>query len=418
MNAMSNGPRSLALRKRVGDWLPGNESTVAEFRLSLWQRVQQEGECRPLTTPVQRLRRLLQDDPGLRMGLTQAIAQAREAGYVLGYGDIDELLRVVDYLMAYAPPFSDSTLVVCPLNAVLDWLMCMPSGYAVFRHPEFNRHLQSVLDAWSAFLGGPHSRMHLHGDSPEGWFSPEADKKIGLDQFVTHPDLPYRGFHSWNDFFTRRFRPGQRPVEGEGDDRIVVSPCEAKPFAVRRDVKLVDQFWIKSQPYSLRDMFGADEADLARRFVGGTVYQAYLSAYSYHRWHAPISGTVVKVYRIPGTYYSCAEAEGPDPEGLNDSQGYTSAMATRVVVAIEPSDPALGTVACLFIGIAEVSSCVAEVMPGQRVNKGEEIGRFQYGGSTVCIVFEPGKVREIAWDPDRIKDPPVVKVNSRVGVLG
>lgn len=38
-------------------------------------------------------------------------------------------------------------------------------------------------------------------------------------------------------------------------------------------------------------------------FVGGTVYQAFLSALSYHRWHAPIDGTIKDVYKIPGTYY-------------------------------------------------------------------------------------------------------------------
>jgi len=29
-------------------------------------------------------------------------------------------------------------------------------------------------------------------------------------------------------------------------------------------------------------------------FVGGTVYQAFLSALNYHRWHAPVAGTIVR----------------------------------------------------------------------------------------------------------------------------
>ncbi len=411
-----NAPSSPASeRKRLGNWLPADESAVAEFRLRLCRQASEHASSSgPRSEAVAALHTLLRDDATLRMGLTRAIGEATDAGYALGYRDIDELMLVIDYLMSYAPPFSDSSLVVCPLNAVFDWPMCMPSGYAVFRHPVFNKQIRRVLTAWSAFLGGPHSRAHLNTGSPDGWFSAEADAKIGLSQFVTHRELPYWGFLSWNDFFTRRFRDGVRPVEGADDGKIVVSPCEAKPYALRRDVKLVDDFWIKSQPYSLRDMVGAHEEDLARRFVGGTVYQAFLNAYSYHRWHAPVGGTIVKAYNLAGTYYSCAEAQGPDPEGLNDSQGYTSAMAARAVIVVEADDPAVGQIACVFIGMGEVSSCRVEVVPGQRVSKGEELGCFQYGGSTICMLFEPGKVDEIVWDPTRIQDPPIVKVNAHL----
>ncbi len=33
-----------------------------------------------------------------------------------------------------------------------------------------------------------------------------------------------------------------------------------------------------------------DNDPLVDKFVGGTIYQAFLSALSYHRWHAPVSG--------------------------------------------------------------------------------------------------------------------------------
>jgi phosphatidylserine decarboxylase len=38
-------------------------------------------------------------------------------------------------------------------------------------------------------------------------------------------------------------------------------------------------------------------------FVGGTVYQAFLSALNYHHWHSPVSGTIEKAFVKPGTYY-------------------------------------------------------------------------------------------------------------------
>ena len=73
--------------------------------------------------------------------------------------------------------------------------------------------------------------------------------------------------------------------------------------------------------------------------MGGSVYQAFPSAYDYHRWHAPVSGTIAKTYLIDGTYYSDAESEGVDPGGLNDSQGYATAVAARAVIVIDCEDP-------------------------------------------------------------------------------
>ena len=58
----------------------------------------------------------------------------------------------------------------------------------------------------------------------------------------------------WNDFFTRRFRDGARPVAAPDDDNVIVAACESTPFSIRTDVKRRDEFWLKTQPYSLEDM--------------------------------------------------------------------------------------------------------------------------------------------------------------------
>ncbi len=79
---------------------------------------------------------------------------------------------------------------------------------------------------------------------------------------------PYHGFASWDDFFTRQFRPGQRPITAIGDDSVIVNACESAPFKLAHGVKRIDNFWIKGQPYSLRHMFADDP--VKEQFVGGT----------------------------------------------------------------------------------------------------------------------------------------------------
>lgn len=227
-------------RQRLGDWLPRNEAHLARYRLEIAAKARMREAVAPCASAVQELSTLINGDPVLRMDLTRAIDQAQERGYVLGYATIDELISIVDYLTTYSPPFSETSLIHCPLNAMLDWPMCMPSGYALFRDPALNAQLKHVLNCWCGFLSGPHSRGHLHASSPDGWFSAEADKRIGLSQFICDPDEPYWGYASWNDFFTRRFRDGERPVDEPGNNKVIVGACEAAPYAIEHDVQLTD----------------------------------------------------------------------------------------------------------------------------------------------------------------------------------
>jgi len=129
---------------------------------------------------------------------------------------------------------------------------------------------------------------------------------------------------------------------------------------------------------------------VTEQFVGGTIYQAFLSALSYHRWHSPVSGTIVKADVIDGTYYSETPAEGYDPSVPNDSQGYITEVATRAIIQIQADDPLIGLMCFMPVGMAEVSTCDVTVAVDQHVDKGDELGMFHFGGSTHCLLFRPG----------------------------
>ncbi len=103
-----------------------------------------------------------------------------------------------------------------------------------------------------------------------------------------------------------------------------------------------------------------------------------------------MSGTVVKAYTVPGTYYSESLANRHDPAGPNDSQGYITAVAARALIFIEADDPAIGLMCVMPVGMAEVSTCQITVYEGQHIKKGDQIGMFHFGGSTHCLLFRPG----------------------------
>ena len=327
------------------------------------------------------------------------------------------MLRLINEVIGRAPEYNETGLVGTPLNAVLDWCMGTPAGFAAFRHAPINAMFRKILQCMVRVPQQP--RLALRAQRLAAGL--EVRRRPGnprrSKQFQYKPREKHWGFTSWNDYFTRRFKPGARPIADPDDDKVIVNACESTPYALKTNVKRRDRFWVKAQPYSLRDMLANDES--AEQFVGGTVYQAFLDAHNYHRWHSPVSGTIRKAFVRQGTYFSEAESEGEDPEGPNRSQGYIAHVATRAIIFIESADPVIGLVCLMPVGMAEVSSCVIhpEIRPGRRVKKGDEVGFFQFGGSTYCLIFRPGAIADFAVDalpqPDN-PAPPLVLMGTRL----
>lgn len=400
--------------KRRGGWLPGQDDLEAWIE-GHRDRARAHRD-RPLHPSVAAFRRLYDTDPVIRMGMTRMLEQVpRGKQYRKRHvEDIDEYFSLINEVLTTAPAFSDGGMVTTPFAAILDWTMATPAGFAVYRDPRVNAALKDVLDAWAEFLDGPDSLVVI-SDGPDGWKSERAQQVVGMDQFEHDPEDEHWGFASWNDFFIRRFRERQRPVASPDDDAVVVSSTESTPYAVATNVRRRDEFWVKRQPYSLEDLLANDES--VDRFVGGSVYQAFLSATNYHRWHSPVAGTIVRAFVQPGTYFSEADAEGEDATEPKDSQGYLAHVAARAVIIIEADNAALGYVAVVPVGMIEVSSCVIAdgIEPGVHVDKGQELGFFQFGGSTECLVFEPGAIESFALqalpDPEH---PSLVHLHTQI----
>ena len=343
--------------------------------------------------------------------------------------DFDHMLKLVNHIMDSAPSWStigdETGFIGFPITAILNWPIGTISGNAFFLRREVNEQWMKILNRWALFLSTPQSANVLTEDE-DGWLNENAIKEMAaegnhgvtnysFDQlYVCDKSVDHYGFNSWDEFFTRPFRDGVRPlgasisITGEQGGPVPAIPtastgatiynaCESTPTFLRRhhDVNEKSQFWLKHQPYSLADILGNDP--FTPQFVHGTVYQAYLSGLSYHRWHSPVSGTIVRAFNIPGTYFSADYFEGfANPEGGPDafvpsnSQAYTAQVATRAVVFIQAEEPDIGLMCFVAIGMCECSSNEVTVVEGQKVKAGEQIGLFHFGGSTHCLLFRRG----------------------------
>lgn len=416
---------------RVGGWLPKNPKLIVGYLRDLVSEVNKHKLSAPkgslrLSGPIQDLKDLIESSAELRM-LAQAMFDEvpDKAPYnedPVGNKQIqsyEEMLDCFEFVMNHKAPSwkkleYDVGLIGFPFNAILDWPMATGSGYAFFLNPRVNERLKLILNTWKQEVLMTEKSQYVITTADDGWLSHEALVHIQNDTNVTGEELTFEqifkcdpegdpehwGFKSWDSFFIREFRNMDqiRPVAFKDDPNWVANSCESEPFALQSNVEENASFWLKGQPYSVTEMLhGHGYAD---QFIGGTVYQAFLSATSYHRWNSPVSGRIVHTEVVDGTYFSeptitgFSAPEGPDRAAPDLAQGYISHIATRAIFFIEAPEP-VGLMAAIYIGMADVSSCdilekfSSENLPAA-VEKGEEIGTFHHGGSTHCLLFRQG----------------------------
>jgi phosphatidylserine decarboxylase len=408
---------------RVAEWLPSDHAILELWMATLIR--ESDAEKRSLHPVIEDFKALIEGDPQIFMLFSLMFEQVpkkhpyhKDPTGKPQVRDYRHMLQLLNTIMTKAPAFNKTGLVGFPINAILDWSMGTPGGFAAFLNDKVNAQLKNILGEWSRFLGSPDSRYVLSKEPRSGWFGEDAQKAMpDFDrEFICDPGQPYHGFKSWDDFFTRELRPGVRPIAAPEDDSVIVNACESAPYKIANNVKRHARFWIKSQPYSLEHMLANDS--FVDRFIDGTIYQAFLSALSYHRWHSPVSGKVIKAYVKDGTYYSEALSEGFDPAGPNDSQGYITEVATRALIFIEADNPDIGLMCMMTVGMAEVSTCQITVYEGQHVKKGDQIGMFHFGGSTHCLIFGP----QVKLEFDLHGQKPGLKsnnipINSRIATV-
>jgi phosphatidylserine decarboxylase len=329
----------------------------------------------------------------LRMLVTEMIDQAPKDKRVIE--NVSELLDHLDFITHLAPQWEadKNKRVFFPMSALFAEMMMDPAGEDAFRYPPFNDAIRAILRSWCGYLDSVASR-HVLNTGPNGWLCTDAYKYNQLQEFVIpDPNAPYWGWESYNAFFHREIKAAQRPVSAPNDPKVIVSPNDGTLYRIAKNVQATDSFWLKGEPYSLRDMLGG--TGYLERFVGGYVFQSYLSGADYHRFHAPVDGMVLDAVVVNGLMFSNLVN---DISGVA-SQAYYTAVNTRGLTFIKADDPAIGVVCVMPVGITEVSSMTLTARPGTHVRKGDQLGYFSFGGSTVAVLFEARAIKSFLVSP-------------------
>lgn len=204
-------------------------------------------------------------------------------------------------------------------------------------------------------------------------------------------------YASFNDFFTRELAPDARCLPAES--RAVACPVDG---AISQ-IGALDRGCLiqaKGRSYNAAELL-ASRADAAA-FDNGAFATLYLAPRNYHRVHMPLDGTLTRTRLVPGRLFSVNPATARRVPRL-------FARNERLVCLF---DTALGPLAVVLVGAMMVGS-IETVWGGEatpprarslieqryeraavRLERGEELGRFNMG-SSVIVLFARGAVD---WD--------------------
>jgi phosphatidylserine decarboxylase len=179
-------------------------------------------------------------------------------------------------------------------------------------------------------------------------------------------------FQSFNDFFYRELKPGARKI-GNG----LVSPGDGRVLAFDK-ISEVNSFYIKGTEFTLK-AFLKDDA-LLDKHKNSSMIIVRLAPNDYHRYHFPFKGIASESKKVSGSYYSVS------PIALQAN--FTKVFCKNKKEICSLTTEGQGEVLVIPVGATMVGSLNSTYKPKTMVEKGQEMGYFAFGGSTVVLLFE------------------------------
>lgn len=208
-------------------------------------------------------------------------------------------------------------------------------------------------------------------------------------------------FDSYNAFFTRKIKAEQRPINDQKN--VLISPSDGKVTAYPITQK--GRFWIKHTQYTAAQLL-KDER-LAERYMGGWIYVIRLTVDDYHRYCYVADGRKSKQRKIRGVLHTVNPV-------ANDYYPIYK-MNSREYCLLKTKE--FGTILLMEVGALMVGKINNHEEDSAQVKRGDEKGMFEFGGSTIVVMTEPGMTKP---DKDIIQNTKVqaetlIKMGEPIG---
>jgi phosphatidylserine decarboxylase len=215
----------------------------------------------------------------------------------------------------------------------------------------------------------------------------------------TEAEFDAASYTSLDAFFTRKLKPEARPVDS--DPRHVVAPAEGRILAFNEVPG--GKLSIKGCTVNISELAGG-----LNGFEPGAIFVIRLAPCDYHRFHFPVDCQASSPIRVGHILHSV------HPIALQ--VGAPSFRNQRVISLLTGTH--FGRMLQIEVGALTVGSIVQTYETGA-AKKGHEKGYFRFGGSTVVLLTERGRV---VPDDDLLTNTTkgletLVKVGTRIGLV-
>lgn len=186
-------------------------------------------------------------------------------------------------------------------------------------------------------------------------------------------------FSSFAEFFARKIDLTKRPIAHEPG--VCVSPVDSRVLAYEF-VSATRAFEIKGRNFDLRSFLRLEEDMKLVESGPMLVFRLHLA--DYHHFHFPVSCRPSRSREIAGRSYMVSPY-------ITQWLPKTYSENRRTITRLESDE--FGPLLMIEIGGFTISSLVQEFEPEVKVGKGDHKGHFGLGGSTVVLVFQPGRAK-------------------------
>lgn len=224
--------------------------------------------------------------------------------------------------------------------------------------------------------------------------------KLGID--MNESEKSVSEFTSFNDFFYRKLKPNARPIESG-----FVSPGDGKLIAFE-NIADVHNFFVKGRKFTLEEFLNSKS--LAEKYQNSSLLILRLAPNDYHRYHFPYEGTPSKMTKIKGDYFSVS------PYAL--ASHFTKVFCENKREFCELNTKDKGDMIIAPVGATMVGAIIETFTPNSEVNKGDEMGYFAFGGSTIVLLIDKDKIN---IDKDILENTKnsietAVKMGEKIGI--
>lgn len=240
----------------------------------------------------------------------------------------------------------------------------------------------------------------LVGKYLDGRLSRRKIKKYIKQHNIDMSSFIEEDYPSFNAFFTRRIKPELRPFDTE--PAAFIAPCDGKLSLYEIDGNT--EFEVKGFEYTVETLL--KDRELADRYRGGYCFIFRLAVEDYHRYFYLDDGVKGKNVFIKGRLHTV------QPAALEKKRVFTENCREYTVLETEN----FGAVTQVEVGAMMVGRIV-NLHEEHSFKRGEEKGRFEFGGSTIIVLVEKGKVlpdEELLLNTSAGKET-IVKCGERIG---